>query len=88
MSAQMEWHRSASHALSSANDPKRLVPASIQMRLRLSCTFFSTTPFSHPDATLQKSGSNRQWLHMAEKRALTMRPLPFLTLSTAVFMLS
>ena len=25
----------------------------------LSCTFFSTTPFSHPDATLQRSGSNR-----------------------------
>jgi hypothetical protein len=30
--------------------------ASIQMRRRLSCTFFSTTPFSQPEATLQKSG--------------------------------
>lgn len=41
------------------NEPKRRVAASIQMRLRLSCTFFSTTPFSQPEATLQKSGSNR-----------------------------
>lgn len=28
-------------------------------RWRLSCTFFSTTPFSQPNATLQKSGLNR-----------------------------
>ena len=46
-------------ALSSAKLPKRRLVASIQIRRRLSCTFFSTTPFSHPAATLQKSGSYR-----------------------------
>lgn len=59
VSDHTERHRSPSHALSSVNDPKRLLAASIQIRLRLSCTFFSTTPFSQPEATLQKSGSNR-----------------------------
>ena len=59
VSAHIERQRSANQALSSTNEPKRFVPASIQMRLRLSCTFFSTTPFSQPEATLQKSGSNR-----------------------------
>ena len=29
------------------------------MEYRLSCTFFSTMPFSQPEATLQKSASNR-----------------------------
>ena len=33
--------------------------ASDQTRRRASCTFFSTTPFSQPEATLKKSGSNR-----------------------------
>ena len=33
--------------------------ASIHTRRLLSWTFFSTTPFSQPEATLQKSGSNR-----------------------------
>ena len=51
--------RSASQVLSSSKLPKRRCPASIQMRRRLSCTFFSTTPFSQQEATLQKSGSNR-----------------------------
>ena len=48
----------------------------------------ATTSFSQPLATLQKSASNRQCAHMAVNRALTMRSLPRLTLSTAVFMLS
>ena len=52
-------HRVASQALSSTNEPKRCCAASIQMRRRLSCTFFSTTPLSQPKATLQKSASNR-----------------------------
>jgi len=33
--------------------PKRICRASIQTRRGLSCTFFSTTPFSQPEATLQ-----------------------------------
>jgi hypothetical protein len=51
-------------------------------------TFFSICPFSQPDAGLQKSASNRKWLTMAEKRALTWRSLPRPTLSTAVRILS
>jgi hypothetical protein len=51
--------RSPSQALSSTKEPKRRRPASIQMSRRLSCTFFSTRPFSQPEATLQKSGSYR-----------------------------
>ena len=38
---------------------KRRWAAACQMRRRLSWTFFSTTPFSQPEATLQNSGSNR-----------------------------
>ena len=48
-----------SQALSSAKLPNLCCCASSQMRLRLSCTFFSTTPFSQPLATLQKSASKR-----------------------------
>ena len=51
--------RSPSQALSSVKLPNFTLFASIQIRRRLSCTFFSTTPFSQPDATLQKSASNR-----------------------------
>jgi hypothetical protein len=42
--------------------------ASIQMRRRLSCTFFSTTPFSQPEATLQKSGRTGSGAHHREAR--------------------
>jgi hypothetical protein len=59
-----------------------------QSRCRASRTFFSTWPFSQPEAGLQNSASNRKWLTMAPKRALTSRSLPRRTLSTAVFMLS
>lgn len=52
-------HRSASQAFNSVKLPNLSLAASIQMRRRLSCTFFSTTPFSQPEATLQKSGSTR-----------------------------
>ena len=58
-SAHNDRQRSASQAFNSTNEPKRRSLASIQMRRRLSCTFFSTTPFSQPEATLQKSGSYR-----------------------------
>ena len=47
-SAHSARPRSTTQALSSVNEPKRFLPASIQMRRRLSCTFFSTTPFSQP----------------------------------------
>jgi hypothetical protein len=47
------------YPMTSVKDPKRCLAASIQMRRRLSCTFFSTRPFSQPAATLQKSGSYR-----------------------------
>ena len=47
-----------------------------QSRCRASCTFFSICPFSQPDAGLQNSASNRKWLTMAAKRALTWRSLP------------
>jgi hypothetical protein len=59
ISAHSARHRAPSQALTSTNEPKRCWPASIQIRRRLSCTFFSTTPFSQPEATLQKSASNR-----------------------------
>ncbi len=39
-------------------------------------------------AGLQNSASNRKWLTIARKRALTTRSLPRPTLSAAVFMLS
>ena len=55
-----------------------------QSRWRASWTFFSICPFSQPEAGLQNSASNRKWLTMAEKRALTWRSLPRPTLSTAV----
>ena len=42
----------------------------------------------HPEAGLQNSASNRKWLTIAEKRALTWRSLPRPTLSTAVRILS
>ena len=51
--------RAPNQALSSMKLPNLMLAASCQMRRRLSCTFFSTTPFSHPEATLQKSGSNK-----------------------------
>jgi hypothetical protein len=51
-------------------------------------TFFSICPFSHPEAGLQNSASNRKWLTIAEKRALTWRSLPRPILSTAVRILS
>jgi hypothetical protein len=57
-------------------------------RWRASRTFFSTWPFSQPEAGLQNSASNRKWLTMAAKRALTSRSLPRRTRSTAVRMLS
>jgi hypothetical protein len=41
-------------------------------------------PLLHPEAGLQNSASNRKWLTIAEKRALTWRSLPRPTLSTAV----
>ena len=59
VSAHTDRQRSPSQAFSSVKEPKRRVAASIQIRRRLSWTFFSTTPFSQPEATLQKSGSNR-----------------------------
>jgi hypothetical protein len=59
-----------------------------QSRWRASWTFFSICPFSQPEAGLQKSASNRKWLTMAEKRALTWRSFPRPTLSTAVRILS
>jgi hypothetical protein len=40
------------------------------------------------EAGLQNSASNRTWLTIAEKRALTFRSLPRPILSTAVRMLS
>ena len=45
-------------------------------------------PLLPAEAGLQNSASNRKWLTMAEKRALTLRSLPRPTLSTAVRMLS
>ena len=36
-----------------------IVVLSLPLYVGLSCTFFSTTPFSQPEATLQKSASNR-----------------------------
>jgi hypothetical protein len=44
-------------------------------------------PFSQPEAGLQNSASNRKWLTIAEKRALTRRSFPRPILSTAVRML-
>lgn len=49
--------RNTHQALSSVKLPNLIWAAQVQMRRRLSCTFFSTTPFSQPLATLQKSGS-------------------------------
>ena len=46
-------------SMSDQKDNVAWFAASCQMRSRLSWTFFSTTPFSQPEATLQKSGSNR-----------------------------
>ncbi len=59
VSAHTALQRSASHALSSAKLVNLRSRASSHTRRRLSCTFFSTTPFSQPEATLQKSASNR-----------------------------
>src|ERR1700687_376323 len=59
-----------------------------QSRWRASWTFFSICPFSHPEAGLQNSASNRKWLTIAEKRALPWRSLPRPVLSTAVRILS
>ena len=59
-----------------------------QSRWRASWTFFSICPFSHPEAGLQNSASNRKWLTIAEKRALTWRSLPRPILSTAVRLFS
>jgi hypothetical protein len=39
-----------------------------QSRWRASWTFVSICPFSHPEAGLQNSASNRKWLTIAEKR--------------------
>jgi hypothetical protein len=51
--------RVPSQALSSSKLPQRRWVASSHTRRRLSCTFFSTMPFSQPLATLQKSASIR-----------------------------
>ncbi len=53
------WQRTSSQAFSSVKLPKRRCSAYCHRRRRLSCTFFSTIPFSQSLATLQKSGSNR-----------------------------
>ena len=58
-SLQQSRQRWPNQALSSSKVFHVSFWAASQMRLRLSCTFFSTTPFSHPEATLQKSASNR-----------------------------
>ena len=82
-------------ALGIASPASRLAPSregkcgmGCQSRWRASWTFFSICPFSQPDAGLQNSASNRKWLTMAEKRALTWRSFPRPTLSTAVRILS
>jgi hypothetical protein len=50
--------------------------------------WFSTCPFSQPDAGVQAVGSTRYCPHICRKRRLNWRSLPTNTLSTAVFMLS
>jgi predicted NUDIX family NTP pyrophosphohydrolase len=45
---------SVSQALSSSNERQSICCAWIHIRRRLSWTFFSTTPFSQPLATLQR----------------------------------
>jgi len=44
----------AARSVIATPDAGMTVPASIQMRLRLSCTFFSTTPFPQPEAAVRR----------------------------------
>src|SRR5271170_2221295 len=67
--AHSSRHRASSQSLSAARERKFGVGC--QSRWRASWTFFSICPFSQPEAGLQNSASNRKWLTIAEKRALT-----------------
>jgi hypothetical protein len=60
----------------------------VKNRSRTRPTWFSTWPFSQPEAGVQATGSTRKWLHICRKRRLYCRSLPVKTASTAVFMLS
>jgi hypothetical protein len=84
--AHSSRQRFSSQSFSAAREEK--LGVGCQSRWRASWTFFSICPFSHPEAGLQNSDSNRKWLTIAEKRALTWRSLPRPTLSTAVRILS
>jgi hypothetical protein len=84
--AHSSRQRVSSQSFSAASEGK--LGVGCQSRWRASWTFFSICPFSYPEAGLQNSASNRKWLTIAEKRALTWRSLPRPTLSTAVRILS
>ena len=51
------WHRCSSQSFSASSDGKRGIGC--HNRWRASWTFFSTCPFSQPEAGLQNSASNR-----------------------------
>jgi hypothetical protein len=60
----------------------------VKNRSRTIPTWFSTWPFSQPDAGVQAIGSTRKCPHIRKKRRLNWRSLPMKTASAAVFILS
>jgi hypothetical protein len=60
----------------------------VKKRSRTTPTWFSTCPFSQPEAGLQATGSTKWCEHICRKRRLYWRALPTKIASTAVFMLS